>query len=40
MIAAMIQAGGFWISDDRCIAIVGMIFLAFFLGMEVGKKRQ
>jgi hypothetical protein len=40
MIAMILSAGGFWISDDRCIAIVGVVFLAFFLGKEVGEKRR
>jgi Kef-type K+ transport system membrane component KefB len=40
MIAMILSTGGFWISDDRCIAILGVIFLAFFLGMEVGEKRS
>ncbi len=40
MIAIIISAGGFWISDDRCIAILGVIFLAFFLGMEIGEKKR
>jgi hypothetical protein len=38
MIAMILSAGGFWISDD--IAIVGVVFLAFFLGKEVGEKRR
>jgi hypothetical protein len=39
-VVAFLQAGGFWVSDDRCIAIFGAMFLCFFLGIEVGEKRK
>jgi hypothetical protein len=37
---AIIQAGGFWVSDDRCIALFGAIVLAFFLGLHIGENRK
>lgn len=32
--------GGFWISDDRAIAIFGACVLFFFIGLNVGQRTK
>jgi hypothetical protein len=36
----IIEAGGFWLSDDKIIAVVGAIIMAYFLGLWVGEARK
>lgn len=40
MMLACLQAGGFWVSDDRMIAIFGAMVLVFFLGLYIGEARR
>jgi hypothetical protein len=36
----IIEAGGFWLSDDRIIAMIGGYFLVFFLGLWIGESKK
>lgn len=36
---ACVQAGGFWMSDDRMIAIFGALVMVFFIGLWIGESR-
>lgn len=38
--SAIVEAGGFFLSDDRIIAIIGGYFLVFFLGLWIGESRK
>ena len=33
-------AGGFWLSDDRLIAMFGAYVMVFFLGLWIGEAKK